>query len=200
MNNPITHRLFLVFGHRYGAFRVAVILSIQLMAVVASYLISFLLRLDDRLFDLNVSAIPWSLVAETLPFVVVVRMGALVGFRAHRQLWSYSGVGDLVQIVKATTVSSLAFVLLMVLTFGFQGFPRSVIALDWLGNVGLLAGAMLLFRIIREGFQKREGRKSGLKRLLIVGAGDAGVGLCKQVLGDPGSGFTPVCLCRRRCA
>ena len=79
-------------------YSLVIVLLVQLALVVASYVISFLLRLD-----LDIGQVPWDLVFKTLPLLVVLRIGALVLFRLHRGLWRYLSIVDLIQVVKATT-------------------------------------------------------------------------------------------------
>ncbi len=172
--------------------RVAVILLTQILLVAVSYLFGFVLRLDLTLFDRNFDELPMGLIGKTLPILVLFRMTSLVGFRLHQRVWSYFGVADLLQIIKATTLSSLAFVFLMVVTFGFDEFPRSVIALDWAGNIVLLSGVSMVVRIIKEGLQDVGEKGKSASRLLIIGAGDAGATLCSEALSRRHFRFRPV--------
>ena len=80
----------------------------------------------------------------------------------------------------------------MVLTYGFMGFPRSVILLDWAGNIVFLTGTGILFRIIRESVHRSVVTGGDTKRMLIVGAGGAGAALCEQALTAQGFQFKPV--------
>ena len=68
----------------------------------------------------------------------------------HRGLWRYVGVVDLLQIIKATTLGSVVFALVVLLTFGFEEFPLGVIFLDWGANILLLTGVRLFIRLLRE--------------------------------------------------
>ena len=183
LNPSLTNGLGLAL-ERYR--RELVFLS-QTGLVVASYLGVFFLR-----FDLNVGQVPFEVMLKTLPLLIVARLASFTWFRLHRGRWRYVGIPDLVQIIKATTVSSLVFTVLVIVIFGLQGFPRSVFLLDWAGNLFLLGGIRLLARSVRERFRPMLGRDSTLKRLLIVGAGDAGAALCSQALATPGFRFKPV--------
>ena len=155
--------------------------------MIASYVVSFILRLD-----LDVSEVPFDLVLKTLPLLIVVRMGALAIFRLYGGLWGYVSVLGLFQIIKATTVSSLAFAALEIAIFGLEDFPRSVFVLDWIGSIFVLSGVRLFVRLVREQFWPIRGRVRSYRRLLIVGAGDAGAELCKQTLSGRAFRFNPV--------
>jgi FlaA1/EpsC-like NDP-sugar epimerase len=163
---------------------------VQLGVAVISYVASFALVLD-----LDLGQLPWGFIMKTLALLVAVRIASLVLFRLYRGLWRYTSVFDLVQIVKATTVSSLLFVAFEIPIFGLEEMPTSVLLLDWAGNIFLLGGIRLFVRTVRERFyplRATVASQAPSKRLLIVGAGDAGAALCKQALQSPGFRFTPV--------
>ena len=170
-------------------YRRLVVVLAQLGLIVVSYLASFFLRLD-----LNAGEIPWSVVLKTLPLLVVVRMSALALFRLYHGLWRYVSVVDLLQIIKAVTLGSLAFAALEILIFGLEGFPRSVFFLDWMGAIFLLSGIRLFVRLARERFGIRSAEDGGRapQRILIIGAGDVGAELCRQALTNRAARLRPV--------
>ena len=72
------------------------------------------------------------------------------------------------------TIATVGFVVAMAV-IGFQGFPRSVIAIDWVASIMLVGGLRLGLRMAREVFTPGP-PEEGRRRVLIIGAGDAGVG------------------------
>ena len=122
-------------------YRVVPILLVQLILVTGSYVTSFVLRLD-----LDLGEVPWGLVAKTLPLLVGIRLVMLALFRMHRGLWRYVSVVDLLQIVKATTLGSALFIVLLVPIFGLSGYPRSVFFLDWAGNIFLPKWSAVVYK------------------------------------------------------
>ena len=165
-------------------------LLLQVAVVSLSYAASFLFR-----FDYDYRDVGWEVVFRTIPLLVFVRVASLGYFNLWRGLWRFVGVYDFIQIVKATTVSSLIFTFLVVLGFGVEGIPRSIFGLDWAGNIFMLAGARLLALLSSQGFRplrKRVASPDG-KRVMIVGAGSAGASLCREMLSSPTGGLRPVC-------
>lgn len=166
--------------------RVAVIL-LHAVLVAASFWASFVIRLD---FDFG--AIPGDVFWQSLPVVLALRLASLAGFRLFRGMWRYVAIPDLVQILKATIVSSIAFVILQTWLFGLEGFPRSVFLIDFAGNILLLSGVRLLVRIARERSMTGSSTVDSGGRLLIIGAGDAGASLCSQAFTNNSFPYTPV--------
>lgn len=154
-----------------------------------AYWIAFLLR-----FDGSVPPDYVSLYTDTLPFLLVLRLGAFAVFRQFRGWWRYVGMHDLAALVNALSWSTLLFVAAMFLTGQIRGFPRSIILLDWGVGLVLFGGIRFGVRWFREGKMARNGTngKGESKRTLIVGAGDAAAQLIRQARLDPGSGIHPV--------
>ena len=160
---------------------------IQLGLVLVSFVGSFVLRLD-----LNLGNVPTDVLMKALPLLIIVRMTTLGMSGLFQGMWRYVSVVDLVKIIRATTISSVLFVVLGLLIFGLDGIPRSVFFLDWVGNILLLGGARLGVRVVRERFHPMVGGDGTFKRLLIIGAGDAGAALCKQAFTSPILRYRPV--------
>lgn len=154
---------------------------------MVSYVGSFALRLD-----LNLANVPSEVVLRTLPLLIIVRMVILGLSGLFQGMWRYVSVVDLVNIIRATTIGSVLFVVLEILIFGLDGIPRSVFFLDWVGNILLLGGARLAVRVVRERIHPMVGEDGTFKRLLIIGAGDAGAALCKQAFSSPIPRYRPV--------
>ena len=172
------------FARRY---RRAIVMLVHLVLVLAVYVSSFLLR-----YDFELDQLPFTLLIQSLPLLVLVRMGTLAAFHLFQGLWRYASVRDIVQIAKASTTGSIIFVPLAALIFGLNEFPLGVFVLDWAGNVLALGGVRVVSRLVREtsGVLRRGDLAS--KRLLIVGAGDAGATLCREALSRPGLDLVPV--------
>jgi FlaA1/EpsC-like NDP-sugar epimerase len=150
-----------------------VIVGVHLALVTVAYLLSFFLR-----FEFHLTASEWERFLRTLPFLLLARMTVFVWFHLYEGLWRYVSVRDILAILKAVTLSSMIFV---VSVFGFfgPGFPLSVFFLDWVLCLALVGGVRLALRALRES-SRRNGQGHG-RRALIVGAGDAGEMLLREI-------------------
>ncbi len=95
-------------------------------------------------------------------------------FSLNRGSWRYASIPDLTAIVKASTLSVLAYLLIQFLYARGEGLPRSVPILMWLLLIALLAGPRLLFRLAKEGgvigaVTGMSRPKEGSKQVLIFG-------------------------------
>jgi FlaA1/EpsC-like NDP-sugar epimerase len=81
-------------------------------------------------------------------------------------------IDDIWRIAKANFFSTLCLIPLIAFFYGFEGFPRSIFALDCILSFGFMSGVRFATRLLRERFRPVSGKKQ--KRIVIVGAGEAG--------------------------
>jgi FlaA1/EpsC-like NDP-sugar epimerase len=126
---------------------------------------------------------------QSLPVVFGAKMLALGLFGTYRSVWRYTDSRDLGLLVLASTAGSVLTVLVVLFTFEFTGYARAVFVLDWVLFTSLLAASRLSLRALSE--MLRPGSPGGI-RVLIYGAGDAGVSLLQELRRNPKHGRTVV--------
>src|SRR5215207_9628593 len=89
----------------------------------------------------------WKLFIRTLPVLVFVKMSVFLVMGVYRGLWRYTGMSDMVVFAKAVAVSSVASVLMVLFVFRFEGFSRSVFAIDGVLMFLLLEGSRMTFSL-----------------------------------------------------
>ena len=125
----------------------------------------------------------------TLPWLLVLRGLFAHRFRLDRSLWKHVGLRDLEYLLLAITVGSLAFPLVLLAIGELREIPVAVFLLDWLLAVALTAGVRIAGRLRREGLSPAA---AGGQRTFIVGAGEAGEQLLRQILHDQRRQFNVV--------
>ncbi len=110
-------------------------------------------------------------------------------FGIHRGLWRYVGLHDLGRIFWSALASTVFLFLLIALLMGWKDYPRSVIILTGLLSAGFLAGIRLVVRSFREWLQIAG---PSARRVLIVGAGNAGELLVRDLQINPSYNYRPV--------
>ena len=119
--------------------------------------------------------------ARWLVLLLVVRGAVHLTFGLFHGLWRYSSSRDLIGLVKASVLSTAIFAL-AVFFLGPPGLPRAVIIMDWLGSIVIVGGVRFTVRAIREiAVQVSKPPPEGRKKILIVGAGDAGEMLLREI-------------------
>jgi FlaA1/EpsC-like NDP-sugar epimerase len=154
-----------LFQHRRS-----LIVASHIVMSALIYLVAYWLRFDLR-FDHPLYATFWT----TLPHVIAIKLAVFFYFDLHRGLWRYASMRDLQTIILASATSTCILTVTIAIYPGFDGYPRSVILINFLLNILVVGGQRFVTRMLREHLETRKKRKRPAKRVLIAGAGDAGL-------------------------
>lgn len=159
-------------------YRRLIIVAIHLSLVICAYILAFYLRLDFKIDNTY-----WQIIIKTLPMLVCIKMVVFGYLGLYSGLWRYVSVDDIWRIIKAQVLATLCFITVIVFLHNFIGFPRSIFVLDGVLSFCLVAGVRFATRLLREKFRPVFGNKP--KRVLIVGAGEAGVLVLRESHNNP---------------
>lgn len=121
-------------------------------------------------------------VFEVLCMLCLVQVSCYFHFRIYKGLWRYFSLNDVVRILKAVTAAVFFIIPSLYACSLLQYVPRSVIPLYGIILVGLLCSARLVVRVyIEKKDSNLEGKPLQQQRVLIVGAGQAGQGLLRDM-------------------
>ncbi|MCL2336677.1 MAG: polysaccharide biosynthesis protein, partial [Firmicutes bacterium] len=107
-------------------------------------------------------------------------------FKLYNRDWVYAGMGELVAIIGAVTAGSAVILLLGPL--GLQLLPIYLVLTQWALIIIFVGGSRLAWRLFIE-HKKSLAGKSG-RKTIIVGAGDAGVMVARELKGH--DSYSPV--------
>lgn len=132
----------------------------------------------------------------TWAWVVAMKIGLLWAFGQFSGLLSYFSIPDLKRLFYS---NALAAVMLLFLRYNATSsmltIPRGVILIDLLLSFAALASIRLFFRILRERYlspNQRAGIGRRARRVGIIGAGDVGASLAKELMSKRGLGLNPI--------
>ncbi len=147
-------------------------------------LVAFWLRLDNQ-------AGKYQDAMRGFVFAQVVLASMLIFiFSLNRQVWSRIGTRDLVNLAKAVGIGMLALTTVIFLRGEAVGMPRSIPLISSILAFLMMGGVRLFSRFYFE--RIRLERRTSITRVLIAGAGEAGVMIAKELLRHPESGLEPV--------
>lgn len=152
------------------------------LAALSNWL-AFLLRFDE-----DIPPQQWELFASMLPLLLTIRALTFYPFRLYDGLWRYTSLWDVRDLILSIAVSTLAFAGAVRFGMGVWSYPSSVFVIDALLLLCLLTGLRVSPRLIRETGWIGTGRK----RVLIVGAGDAGAMIVREMRNNPAYGYRPI--------
>ena len=188
-----------MFGRKNKILQLVPQLAIDSVCVSFSYWIAFVLRF---LFDPDHPdhKIPLSYVDSyriAIPWIIFVCLAVFALFRFYSTMWEFASVGEMFQIVFATTTACAAvtflgyrvFPILFKDSFGnpLTHFPLLVYAMGWLLTMFLIGGSRFLVRVAHHRKVRKSGRmeKEGSLRVMIVGAGEMGSMIIKEMKNAP---------------
>ena len=152
------------------------------LVVSAALSAAFLLR-----FEFTLNGRDGRMLALALPVALAVKLVVFRAFALRDLPWRYIGLEGVTRMAAGSAVASLAAAPLLVWESG-SAFPRSICVLDFLLCLGFMTGTRFAIRLLCKPRHAREaGRGPGAtpRRILIYGAGRAGVTLLSEIREHP---------------
>ena len=159
-------------------------LVLILIAVLGSYALRF--ELGNFFFFYLPSAYWMAAVA------FFVKPAVFYFFGLYRRMWIYASTRELMLIVAAVVTSSVVVSAIMTALTSFRvfvGFPRSVLVIDFLLTIILAGGMRFTLRLLAESRVSQvlhsNNQSKQPQRVLIIGAGDAGALVVRELQKNP---------------
>ena len=161
----------------------------DLVLIIVSVMGSFALRLD-------VGQLPYYFPATLTMCAVAlaIKVPTYYFFGLYRRLWIYASTHELRLITAAVTaaavITSAAMLALISAGLVVPGMPRSALGIDWLLSLVLIGGSRFALRVLAE--QSAPPRRGVARRALIIGAGDAGALVVRELQRTSQLNLTPM--------
>jgi FlaA1/EpsC-like NDP-sugar epimerase len=178
------HRLVGRYGQAMLRYRSIFVICTQLGLIAAANVTAFALRFEGDIPSDYARLFLWG-----LPFVLAIYGIGLAVFGIQRGLWRYVGIHDLGRIFWASVTCTAVFYGVVHGLFGWLAYPRSIIILTGVLSGLFLASIRLVVRWFREWLHVLS---PTARRVLVVGAGNAGELLIRDMLSDGRSHYRPV--------
>lgn len=165
----------------------------DLFLIIVSVYASYFLRLElGAAFSFYLPSTFWMMATA-----LVIKPVIYFNFRLYQRLWVYASVQELKLILTAVTTASLLLSVVMVSFFNlgfFTGFPRSVLAIDWLLTLFMVGGLRFVVRLLAENrmLSSLPSKSPHARHTLIIGAGDAGALVVRELQKNPQVNLVPV--------
>ncbi len=170
-------------------FRRPLIVLAHIIAFAVSLMLSFLV-VQNMQFRRE-----WlKLYAPILLFFLLIKLPVFGLFKQYQGWWRYVGISDLRDIVHASVLSTFLIVILWFtagqitsirpfLPAGLDKPAEGICIADMFVTVLILGGLRIVLRLYYEAFRTAEAGQ--LKRFLIIGAGNAGEALLREIVRMP---------------
>jgi len=174
------YQFMLDFVIRY---RRTVLVTIHLIHITLAYYLSFVIR-----FESNIAPEYLNMMLAYFPTIMLIRLVLFAQAGLYKDMWGYSSVGDMVKLLRSISVGSVIFFIVVRYLIGNTSFPVSIYILEWLLLIIISGGNRLSIRVLREYLHA----SSSGKKILIVGAGDAGDIIVRDIKSNRKSSYEPI--------
>ncbi len=158
------------------------VVTFDLGLIISANYLAFWLRFDGQIPEND-----YKLFTSMLPWLLVIRGASFMLFSLNEGLWRYVSIWDVKKILMGVLLGTVVFYGIVAWMLEAPGYPRSVFIIDCILLIGFLIGMRLVVRLFRE-------RKvlSQMKRVLIIGAGDVGAKIVREMQTQPSCSYAPV--------
>jgi FlaA1/EpsC-like NDP-sugar epimerase len=164
--------------HRF----IVVSLILLIQAGLANYL-AFTIRFETMLPSVHVNQF-----ITYLTLLLLIRLSLFLLAGLYKGLWRYASISDLIKIIQTGTIGSIIFFITVRYAVADINYPRSVYILDWLLFLVISGGSRLIIRVVKEHVFFESQRK----RMLIIGAGNAGEMIVREMKSNRKCLYEPI--------
>ncbi len=166
-------------------YRKAFLMLIDVILVNAAVYIGLIIRFD--------AAIPPRFLGIYLNVALlftIIKLIVYYIFGLYRSLWKYASIDELMQLCfAATTETILCYIAGIALD---MRLPRSVFIISWMLTLLFVGGSRLSYRVLRRIRNYYFFDSNDLKRVMIIGAGEAGSTIIKELKNGKTPLYAPV--------
>jgi FlaA1/EpsC-like NDP-sugar epimerase len=119
----------------------------------------------------------YAILLSYVPVMVIVRLASFYFFGLYHRMWRYASISELLAIVGAVTLSSMIITIYMYAAGSVV--PRSTHVISWSLLITFIGSSRMFIRIRYYLRRKKSGART---TVLIIGAGDAGAMIAREVL------------------
>ncbi|MHB8158320.1 MAG: polysaccharide biosynthesis protein, partial [Desulfocucumaceae bacterium] len=168
----------------WAKWRVISLIIIDVVLINMGLLIAFYLRFSD-------SAVRAGYIKASVSIFILSTFIYLLSFfifRLYNRVWSYASTSELLAVISSVSVGALGTI---ASSFFMRALlPRSIIIMAWAFTIILVGGSRFAWRLLVEK-KKGNGTKPG-RKAIIVGAGDAGAMVARELCNNGHIDLRPV--------
>jgi FlaA1/EpsC-like NDP-sugar epimerase len=158
--------------------RLYFLLAIDAILVNIAYLLAYYLRFAEtgRFQEAYLSSI------NVIFFASVIHIAAFYIGKLYHRIWAYASIGELLAVFYSVSSGTLG---LIAISFFFrESLSRSIIIIAWALIILFIGGSRFFWRLYMQEMRSPLKKKTPRHRVLIIGAGDAGAMVARELLSN----------------
>ena len=159
---------------------------VDIIVINIAYISAYLLKFEGIVSDENMR-----LIETSLPIMILVKISFFSIFGLYKSEWRYIGIHDMIKVFKGVSLSTLLCIAIIFILYRFKGYSRAVFVNDYVLTLLMVGGVRVLIRVFKEYFSGIVDESKKLP-ILIMGAGDGGELLLREIRNNPGICYKPI--------
>ena len=162
----------------------------DMFAVALAYFLALWIRFDGRF-----SQIPREYLDPYIEFIYFYAVFCIVifsGLRLYKSLWKYASVIEAIRVAEATFITGVSHIIFI--TLFIKRMPLSYYAFGPVIQFFLILGVRYSYRLYLIMRRRYTRDVSSLKRVMIIGAGEAGRNIIREIQRSEYMNEVPVCV------
>lgn len=167
--------------------RVLFLAVVDILLINLSFFLSLLVRFDFKMPQQYIT-----IYISNMLIYIIIKLTVFKLSKLYKTLWEYASIGELIQVTTGVTMANV----LIIIYWSIDGihFPRSIYILMTFFEVVLIGGSRLSYRILRKLLNGSLSNSNDGKRIMIIGAGDAGAMVIKEFMNHTQLNSKPVAI------
>ena len=152
----------------------AILFIADIATIVIVAFVSLFIRFDGYIEPQYINQM-----VDALPLLLVSYMLMFLLMHLYTRIWRYAGMREVLAVFVATTVGTAIFYSSM-FVFG-KSLPRSIYFITWFLTTGAVGMGRMLLHYVALHYSSGDDGESGQVNTLIIGAGDAGATIAREI-------------------
>lgn len=154
--------------------KITFLVIVDLFIIIGASFLSLFIRLEG-----NWDSYHYFYLWNSLFGIIIIRLTMFQVFGLYGMLWRYAGMREIIKIISAVTVSAL--LIFAYVQLAEINLPKSTHFINWFLTLFLVLTSRFCVRIFHYWRKWRIKQRELRKRVLIVGAGDAGAMIAREI-------------------
>ncbi|WP_130806255.1 polysaccharide biosynthesis protein [Senegalia massiliensis] len=162
-----------------------ILIIVDIILINISFYLSFYLK-----FDFNIPLIYLSYIAKNFIPITLIKLIIFSYLNLYKNFWRYASIEELIQILTAIFISNIIVLFYFILRR--VNFPQNIYILIFIIDILFISTSRLSYRVIRRFKKKKLNSNNNIKRIMIIGAGDAGARIIREFKNNFKLNYKPV--------
>lgn len=162
-----------------------ILIIIDIILINIAFYLAFYLK-----FDSNIPLIYLRYIANNFIPITFIKLIIFSYLKLYKNFWKYASIEELIQILAAVFISNIIVLIYFILRQ--VNFPQKIYILIFIIDILFIGASRLSYRVIRRFRKRKLNSNNNIKRIMIIGAGDAGAMIIRELKNNIQLNYKPI--------